>query len=79
MVLLKSILDAILALKDIVSGVRAIAGFIQENRDEAWFKASAQVFNNLKKASEDETLSGDDRSAKFKEAGAAIRDILNGL
>lgn len=47
---MKDVFAALALLKEMVDGAKAIAAFIEANKDEAWFKASADAYTAIKAA-----------------------------
>lgn len=47
---MKDIFAALALLKEMVDGAKAIAAFIEANKDEAWFQASAEAYGAIKAA-----------------------------
>lgn len=57
-------------LKELVDGVKWLAQFIQDNKNEKWFQDSAQLFSELRKAQTPE---------EKKDAAKKLRDLLASL
>lgn len=45
-----AVLEAFKLIKELVDMAKALSSFIQANKDEAWFKNSADVFQRLRDA-----------------------------
>ena len=72
-----SLISAIQLLTTLISSLKALADFIQANKDEAWFKDCASTFKGIKDTINDPKLTEEDRTTKLRAAGNNIRDILN--
>jgi len=55
---------------EIVKSAKWLAEFVKENKEEAWFQQSAQLFSDLRKATTPD---------EKKLAASRIRDLLRGL
>lgn len=63
-------LEGLKTIASIVEGVQALLKFIQTNKDEAWFKESAQIFTELKNAKTED---------QRKDLARRMRDAIRGL
>lgn len=46
--------EALVLVNEIISDAKAVAAFIQSNKDEAWFKSSSETFKQIREAKSDE-------------------------
>lgn len=65
------ILEAFKALSELIKLVKGLFAFIKENKEQAWFKESGEVFSKL--ASPETTVE------EKREAAKKIRDLINGI
>jgi hypothetical protein len=42
--------ETLVLVNEIVSGAKALAQFVQDNKDEAWFKSSAESWKAMREA-----------------------------
>ncbi len=74
-----SIMAIVRLLGELVSGAKVLAAFVQENKNEKWFKDSVQTFTNLRNTLNAPSMSDADRAKRLKDAGRNIRALMDGL
>ena len=79
MPIIQAIKEAISLILQVVQGVKALAAFIEANKTEAWFQDSAKTFSELRNTVNDQKLSPEERTARLREAGRNIRDLIGKL
>jgi hypothetical protein len=67
---LKVLADVFGGMKELAAIIRQLAAFIKANREEAWFKASAETFNKIRAAQTDE---------ERKHLAQDLNDLYRGL
>lgn len=68
--MISGILAALSLIKEIIDGIKGIAKFIEDNRNEKWFQDSAQIFIQLRGAKND-----DERKKILQDLAGAWRGI----
>lgn len=73
------LLEILKLVLELIRGAKDLAAFVEANREEKWFQDSSATFSELRKVINDPSLTKEQRSQKYRDAGRGIGDLISRL